>query len=536
MKARAAPSKREFGKACALKADSEHSRGERDIFWSKVVKSWRTPPEALSWFQARGIEEVEAADAAWLRSKTADSKFLSNEKGGGESLYRAILSDARFAGDFSRFQLWMQPWRDFTRVVSSWQTPDDVIAWARSYELPARKLVDSRWLRKFPLLADRDEFKGLYSALLEDPRFTPKFSRFSSWFKQGSSDTAVVAGWRTKEDVLVWAAHNGVDVGCLLDETALRSRRRRIHRAILCDPRFQANFKNFKAWLDIATASSTVVSSWQDKRDAAQWAEFNGMSLADLGSPDTLTTKGLSAIVAGVLSDVRFQGDFAAFRRWLGFDLDCVALVRSWRTKEDALDWTASAGVSWEFLEGVAGPHEQNLEGVKRAILEDRRFEGSLSRFRAWIGLEPDFHSVVKKWNTPHDAISWARARGISESNLGRRAWLISTSGLPTSQGGIGECLEGLASAIASDPRFDGDFLKFNRWLGVTNWAAIVQSWKTPRDAHVWAAARPAIIDSARRSRKARGGGEFTALVQAIVKDTRFTGGLRSFLSWLEEL
>ncbi len=534
-----ARSTKQISKARRGSVSTRQSRRAPDSFWRKVVESWTTPLEAWHWFRARGIEDVEAADARWLRSSTSDSKLVFEGKGAGRALYRAILSDERFGGDFSGFQMWLQPWRDFPSVVSAWYTPDDAVIWARLYDLPARKLIDSCWLRKSPLLADRDGFKGLYSAILEDSRFFGKFSKFSSWFKQGSSDNTTVAEWRTREDVLRWAAHNGLDASCLSDETVFRGTRRRIHRAIVSDPRFRGNFKKFKSWLDLAAVVSPTVSSWRDRADAELWAEGSGISLADLGSPDTLTSKGLSPIVAGVLSDSRFKGDFGLFRRWLGLDIDWVALVRSWRSKEDALDWAVSTRISWEFLEGGVLSTEPYGEELRRAILEDERFEGKISRFRAWLGLETDFVAVVRKWSTPRDAIAWGSARGITASNLGRRSWLNETSALPASQGGIGECLEGLAHAIALDPRFEGDFSKFNRWLGVNNWRAIVQSWKTPRDARTWAAARGMSWDefaaSVRRSRRTHSTSELAGLKQAIMEDARFIGDLTAFFRWLRE-
>jgi hypothetical protein len=517
---------------------SNRPLSEKALFWRRTVGSWRTPPDAWRWFRARGIEDFEVADAAWLRSAASDQRLRSDEQGAGSSLYKAIVSDERFRGDFSQFQVWMQPWRDFTVVVSSWQSPDDAIAWARAYELSARKLVDSCWLRKTPLVADRDGFKGLYTAILEDPRFARRFSKFSSWLKQGSGDSDVVASWRTREDALIWAAHQGLDIGSLSDETAFRSARRRMHRAILNDPRFGGSFKKFKAWLDLGTVRSPVVSSWRDKEDAQRWADLNGISVAELGSLDSLTDKGLSAIVAGVLSDPRFGGDFNSFRRWLRIDIDYVALVRGWKDKQDALDWATSTGVSWGFLDGLVIAPERHLEALRRAVLEDPRFEGDIARFRVWLGLEPDYHSLVRQWATSQDALAWAKSRGITAANLGRRSWLINTSAFPEDEGGIGECLEGLVKAISLDPRFGGDFSKFRRWLGVNNWKAVVQSWKTPRDAHMWAAGRgtswQAVATSTDQSRNAQSDEELAGLVEAIVRDPRFAGGLPMFLSWLD--
>ncbi len=533
--ARSTKRPREVGRS---KTQSAQSRRNGYAFWRKVLESWRTPPEALRWFRAHNIAEFEASDAAWLRSTKSDAKFVGYEQGTGRSLYQAIVSDPRFRSEFARFQVWIQPWRDFTMAVSSWRSPDDAIAWARAYELPARKLVDSCWLRKTPLLADRDGFKGLYRAILDDPRFARRFSKFSSWLKQGSGDSDVVTSWRTREDALMWAGHQGLDVGCLSDETAFRSARRRMHRAILSDPRFGGNFKKFKAWLDLGTVRSPVVSSWRDKEDAQQWADLNGISVAELGSLDTLTDKGLSAIVAGVLSDPRFAGGFDSFRRWLGIDIDYGAVVRGWKSKEDAIDWSTSARVSWTFLDGLVSAAEGHLEDLRKAILKDPRFEGDIARFRGWLGLQPDYHSLIRRWTTPHDAIAWAESRGISAANLGRRSWLINTSALPVDEGGIGECLEGLVKAISLDPRFGDDFSKFRRWLGINDWKAVVQSWKTPRDAHMWAAARgiswPAVVTSTGQLRNVQSDEELAGLIEAIVRDSRFMGGLPVFLSWLD--
>jgi hypothetical protein len=445
------------------------SRKSRDDFWRTIVESWKTPPEATTWFRAQGIEDHEALDATWLRSNAASSKLSCYGAGAGESLYDAIVSDARFREDFARFQLWIQPWRDFRQVVSEWRSAADAMAWAQSYGLPVRRLVDSKWLRRFPLTAEREGFKGLYAAIVEDGRFAPKFSAFSRWISQGSGDVTTVAGWRTREDVLVWAANQGLDPGCLSDETSLRGARRQIHRAILRDPRFQGSYRNFKAWLGIGTLTGNVVICWRDKSDALRWAELKGLSAEDLGSPDILRRQGLSFIVAGVLNDTRFRGDFAVFRRWLG--------------------------------------------------------------------LESDFHAVVIGWKHPEDALEWARARGITGSELGRRAWLIKTSALAVTQGGIGECLEGLLDAILQDPRFQGDFLTFRRWLGVSDWSAIVKSWKTPQDAQAWASSRrislTSLPSSSRRSGKGLIDAELTGLVQAILADPRFKSGIRAFLSWL---
>jgi hypothetical protein len=514
------------------------SGGSQEAPWRKVVRSWKTPVEASRWFSARDIDDLKASDAAWLRSKESDCKLKAHEAGAGRSLYRAIVSDARFCGDFRKFQVWLQPWRDFSFVVSMWQRPDDAIAWAKAHELPARKLVDTRWLRKVPVLADREGFKGLYSAICDDPRFVGDFAKFSSWFKRGSSDSAVVSSWQSREDVLTWAVRNGVDLRCLSDETAFRSARRRIHRAILNDSRFSGSYKKFKAWLDIRADLNPVVSSWSDQADAVNWGELNGLSPEDLGSPETLTGKGLVHIVEGVLSDPRFGGDFSTFRKWLRVNSSSAALVRSWKSKQDALDWAASAGVSWEFLNATVLPLGQALEGVRKAILEDPRFKGEIAQFRIWLCLEPDFHSLVRGWVAPKDALAWASSRGVSESNLVRRSWLISTSVLPPTQGGIGESLEGLVKAICIDPRFDGDFSKFRKWLGLTNWRTVIQSWKTPRDAHLWAAARgmswATIADVKSTPRNSAEGTELVALTQAIVSDPRFIEGLPEFLRWLD--
>jgi hypothetical protein len=470
-----------------------------------------------------------------MLSEQADQKLGIFGAGAGRLLCEIIKEDPRFKGDLSAFYMWLHPWRDYSAVLSSWRTPDDAATWARLYGIPPRKLIDRSWIRKAPLLVAREGRKGLYEAILEDSRFGGRFSSFSQWWKHGSGDVELVKRWITKEDALMWAVQERLDTRCLSDETAFRSARRRTHKAILQDPRFQGKFKIFKVWLNIDTAHNSIVAGWRDKRDAVQWALERGMNPSQLWVPEVLASLGHMDILQGILSDTRFAGDFTVFRNWVGAEPDYVEVVKSWRTSADAVSWAVSENVSWDFLEDNA--HSKELEQLRSALLSDPRFGGRISEFRIWLGLHSDYRALVRSWKKPQDALAWAASKGISAANLVRRSWLIEVSPLPVHQGGTGEPLKGLVEAIVSDRRFKGDFLCFRRWLGVNNWSAIVSSWKNPKDARSWAQAKgiswKGIAARERRSQRHDCDEEKRSLFEAIVSDPRFRGSFSKFLSWL---
>lgn len=474
------PDSRQANKPTGRDERTSGSIAKRRVFWRDIVRSWRSVADAVAWFKTQGIRDDAVGGKAWFVTGEGEQKLSIFGAGSGELLYDEILKDPRFRGRFTTFQLWLQPWRDYPKIVASWLTPEHAAQWAESYKLSPRKLVDSTWIKRSKMLIGRQGCKGLYQAILEDPRFRGGFAEFSRWWKRGSSDAELVRGWQTKQDVLVWAAEERVDTRCLSDETAFRSARRLIHKAILQDPRFCGSFKQFKSWLELNTESALIVSSWKDPLEATQWAAEYGISKADMCSPQALSERGLWSILEGVLTDPRFGGDFAIFRAWLG----------------------------------VSEEHAQ----VQR---------------------KGTFSDLIRNWRAPEDAISWATTKGISVADLGRRSWLIQVSKLPAAEGGIDESLEGLVEAILADPRFGGDFAAFRRWIGITNLSATVRSWKTPRDARAWARARgiswEAVLAGVRNSRRTSTGTVNRELVKAITSDQRFLGDLKRFIRWLQD-
>jgi superfamily II DNA or RNA helicase len=324
----------------------------------QIVSKWKNPQDALDWASQKKISIEQLSNAAWLMKTSANSP----PEGIGESLvglYIAISKDIRFRGDgkadFTIFQRFLGRTikEDYSLLLSSWKTSEDVLTWAAKKGIGSKHLTSTLWLQKTSKLPPPEgigeSLNGLYKEIVRDPRFQTggksdfnKFKIFLGHPVRIREDYALlVASWNTRQDVLDWADKKGILIEQLgsskwLHETSPLPRPKGIGEPLCSlfleikkDPRFQTNgkgdFVKFQEFIGIFQYSK-IVSLWRTPQDAKNWATSEGISETQLTNSRWQTSTAAKSIEEGGINKPlsalcnainRRFGSFADFRIWL---------------------------------------------------------------------------------------------------------------------------------------------------------------------------------------------------------------------------
>ncbi len=473
-----------------------------------VCKAWQDPEEVKAFAETLGISLDNICNTDFLSRKSA----LSREEGGiGRSLAGLAAAIPHYFGSMSDFQRWVlggTKRHNYPEMVASWKNREDAIEYSRELGLSLENFLNTRYLQR-TAAKPLDEggigrtLSGLVVAIRT--RFGT-FSQFQEWItgsKTSPSFTKIVNDWKSPDDARIFAESVGLTIDDLTTATKLANiatiidpitkSERKLYGLVHAVTKRFSSFESFRSWIGLENKFNYTaeVKGWNSPKDVQQFCIKFNISLEQIEDPkflccdskEPITSGGLGHSLSGLYKAIRDRwGSIREFRAWLRsrpVAVSYVEVVQEWKTPADALLWASSNGVSKEqllsssFLSNTAKlPIEEGgvalpLSGLNRAIM--RRFK-SFVTFAQWIdpsttdprGMSGVFQSLVANWSTPAEAHSWATSKGITAEQLTSFTWLNSTAKKPIEEGGIGQSMSPLHSAIVD--RF-GSLSDFKVWL-----------------------------------------------------------------------
>lgn len=439
-------------------------------YYRELVAGWHSKEDVLTWARGMNLACESISDlrrtignSLWIREKAVQE--IGQDL---QALYYAIRMDPRFkeVGGFSAFQKLLglktrAPNNiDYAKIVAGWSTKEDVLAWAKSVNIPCATLDEIRrtvgnteWCARKAEKEIGLNLGPLCYAIRRAPQFkdTGGFIAFQTLLgldvrtRNRTDYKKIVAGWNSKEDVLAWATSMKIPCGDLTD----------LKRTIGC-------------------------SQWLQETSREQFGRT------------------FKPLYNAIVSAPRFReaGGFSAFRCLLGLDVKCTArnevdytkIVASWKTKDDVLSWAKTTGIpcaSAEDIRRTIGSSEWmqrraksqcglELAPLYKAIRRAPQFkdDGGFSAFQTLLEIQKiNYPEVVAAWRTRADVLAWAATLNIPCSNeadirrtIGSSAWIKKKA-----RNEIGTPIAPLYKAICRAPQFtdNGGFAAFQKLLGL---------------------------------------------------------------------